>query len=274
MQVLKKGFSFYVFGNIHVALAAYCLTKISFLQFDIEDQELANFVFFSTVLSYNFIRFFQLEKINSMMANWMKANGKSLLALNALALLGSVYFLLSFNRVQLLTLLPFLLATVFYVFPFKKDAPGLRQIPGFKLFLIALTWTGLTLFLPLISAGISVTPEIYPDLIQRILFVLAITIPFDIRDTQLDVPGLYTLPQVLGVNTAKAIAVSALLFVIALDFFYRDPDSTYIWINLFVMVLSMLMVAFSRTTQNRFYTAFWIEAIPILWYLLYLILVN
>ena len=100
MQVLKQSFAFYVFGNIHVAVAAYCLTKISFLQFDINNQSLANFVFFSTVLSYNFIRLFQLDRLNSMTSIWIRANKRHLIVLNSLALLGSVYYHLNFRWVD------------------------------------------------------------------------------------------------------------------------------------------------------------------------------
>lgn len=274
MQVLKRSFAFYVFGNIHVALAAYCLTKISFLQFDISNQYLANFVFFSTVLSYNFIRLFQLDKLNSMTAIWIRANKRHLIVLNGLALMGSVYALLNLRYADILLLVPFFLATLFYVFPYKKKITGLRNVPGLKLFLISITWTGLTLFLPLFSAQMQDTEHLYVVLAQRFLFVLAITIPFDIRDAQFDLPGLNTLPQKLGVSNSKIIAVLALLLVGVLDTLIPYKEPRYFWINLFMMGLSVMMVSFSGLKKGRYYTAFWIEALPILWYLLYLFFIK
>ncbi len=274
MQLLKQSFAFYVFGNIHVAVAAYCLTKISFLQFDINNQSLANFVFVSTVLSYNFIRLFQLDKLNSMTSIWIRANKRSLIVLNSLALIGSVYYLLNFRMVDILVLVPFFLATLFYVFPFKKKMTGLRNVPGLKLFLIAITWTGLTLYLPLFSARIHDTPDAYIAIAQRFLFILAITIPFDIRDAQFDLPGLNTIPQLLGVNRSKLMAVMMLMLVVLLDLMipYKNPND--FWINLFIMGMSIMFVAFSGIKRGRFYTAFWIEALPIVWYLLYLIFIK
>lgn len=272
MQILKRGLSFYVFGNVHVAITAYCLTKISFLQFDINDQPLANFVFFSTVLSYNFIRLFQIDKINSMMAIWIRANKKPLIVLNALSLIGSLYYISAFEYDEIIALLPFILATILYVFPFNKGSAGLRNVPGLKLFLISMTWTGLTLYLPLVSAGIPLTQDLYPYVIQRFLFVLAIAIPFDIRDVQFDIAGLNTLPQVLGVNKSKIIAVVALVIVGIMHVLESSDDSTYIWIDLSIICLSVVMVVFSGINRKRYYTAFWIEGLPILWYLLYLVL--
>jgi hypothetical protein len=274
MQVLKRSFEFYVFGNIHVAVAAYCLTKISFLQFDINNQPLANFVFFSTVLSYNFIRLFQVDRLNSMTAVWIKANKKALIVLNSLAFLGSAYYLLSFRLVEILVLLPFVLATLFYVFPFKNQVAGLRNVPGLKLFLISITWTGLTLYLPLFSADLHNSEQLYASMAQRFLFVLAITIPFDIRDARFDLPGLSTIPQVLGVNKSKMIAILTLIIVVVIDLSIAYEDSNYFWINVFIMGLSSIMIAFSGSHRRRFYTAFWIEALPILWYLLYLIFIK
>lgn len=274
MQVLKQSFAFYVFGNIHVAVAAYCLTKISFLQFDINNQSLANFVFFSTVLSYNFIRLFQLDKLNSMTSIWIRANKRSLIVLNSLALIGSVYYLLNFRLVDILVLVPFFLATMFYVFPFKKKITGLRNVPALKLFLIGITWTGLTLYLPLFSAQIHHTPDAYIAVAQRFLFILAITIPFDIRDAQFDLPGLNTIPQLLGVNRSKLIAVMMLIVVVLFDFLIPYKNPNYFWINLVMMGMSMILIAFSGIKRGRFYTAFWIEAVPIVWYLLYLIFIK
>lgn len=274
MQVLKRSFAFYVFGNIHVALAAYCLTKISFLQFDIINQSLANFVFFSTILSYNYIRLFQLDRLNSMTAAWIRANRRHLMVLNGLALLGSTYALLNFRFVDVLVLLPFFLATLFYVFPYKKRITGLRNVPGLKLFLISITWTGLTLYLPLFSAELHDAQHVYIPITQRFLFILAITIPFDVRDAQFDLPGLNTLPQKLGVDNSKIVAVLALLMVVILDTLMPYKDPNYLRVNFFMLGLSVVMIAFSGTKRGRYYTAFWIESLPILWYLLYLFFIN
>lgn len=274
MQILKQSFAFYVFSNIHVGIAAYCLTKISFLQFDITNQPLANFVFFSTVLSYNFIRLFQLDKLNSMMVIWIRANKRPLIVLNSLALVGSIYYFFNFRSSEIIVLLPFLLATIFYVFPFKKKFAGLRNVPGLKLFLIAITWVGLTLFLPLFSAEVHTSQYVYIAMSQRFLFILAITIPFDIRDAQFDLPELNTLPQVLGVNTSKIIGILALGLVVGLDTLIPYTNSNFFPINFFMMGLSMMMVAFSGMKRDRFYTAFWIESLPIGWYILYLFFIK
>ena len=274
MDLLKRWFAFYVFGNIHVAVAAYSLTKITFIQFNIQDQPLANFVFLSTVLSYNFIRLFQIDRINSMMAIWFRSNNKVLIILNAIAMIGCVYYALNLTLKEILVLVPFLAATLFYVFPFKKRLTGLRNVPGLKLFLISATWTGVTLVFPLFVSGIQQTEIVYFHVLQRFLFVFAITIPFDIRDAQFDLEELSTLPQTLGIGASKLIAIAALILYIILDLVLNSGLGNYFLIDLFIIAIAILMIGFSGMKRQRYYTAFWIESLPILWYLLYLFVVD
>ncbi len=270
MNLLKQCFGFYVFANIHVALASYCLIRITFLEFDFENQSLAFFVFFATILSYNMIRLVQLDRINSMMAIWIRAHKKSLVLLNIMALFGLVYFAFDLNLSGFIALLPFVIATLFYVLPIKNKSSGLRQIPGFKLFLIAISWAGITLYFPIQEADFAVSNQ-WLFFVQRFLFLLAITIPFDIRDSQFDLRDLATLPQVLGVNKAKIVAIMAILAFLGVDLFLLDISASIFKVHLLVALISMVLIGFSSPIRNRFYTTFWVEAIPIVWYILLLL---
>lgn len=273
MHLLKQWFEFYVFSNIHVAIAAYCLTKITFLEFGFQNEYLALFVFFSTILSYNLIRLFQLDKINSMTAIWIRANKKGLLVLNILALSGIVYYAFKLSIRGLLALLPFFIATVFYVLPIKNKAIGLRQIPALKLILIAFSWVGITLYFPLQEARHLNFSTQWFYFAQRFLFIVAITIPFDIRDAQFDLPDLATIPQIFGIKNAKIIAASALFLFLGIDYFVLDVNSGLFFVDLVTIILSVLLIGFTSPYRNRYYTAFWMEAMPILWYLLLVIFV-
>jgi len=274
MHFLKQWFGFYVFSNVHVAIAEYCLTEITFLEFGFQNEHLALFVFFSTILSYNLIRFFQLDKINSMTAIWIRANKKGLLALNMLALSGVVFYAFKLSIRGMLALLPFFIATVFYVLPIKNKAIGLRHIPALKLILIAFSWVGITLYFPLQEVGHLDVSNQWLYFAQRFLFIIAITIPFDIRDAQFDLPELATLPQVLGVNRAKIVAVICMVLFVLLSVLLKGTQSTLFYADLILMLISIGLILYCNQNRNRFYTTFWIEALPILWYLLYLVLID
>ena len=274
MRLLKQFFEFYVFGNIHVALAAYCLTKITFLIFDIQNHSLALFVFFSTILSYNLIRFFQLDKINSTIAVWIKGNTKGLLVLNVLALAGVLYYAFQLRIEGFMAILPFFIATVFYVLPLKNKASGLRHIPGLKLFLIAFAWAGITLYFPIQEAGLLDVSNQWIYFMQRFLFIVAITIPFDIRDAQFDLPDLATIPQVFGIKNAKIIAIAAMILFLGIDYFILEVNSNVFLMDAVLTFLSALLIMFTSARRKRFYTAFWVETLPIFWYIWMLLFVE
>ncbi|MGI9531697.1 hypothetical protein [Lutimonas sp.] len=266
MNLLKRWFEFYIFANIHVAIACYSLTRITYLHYNFQNEFLAFFVFFSTILSYNLIRVVQLDSIKTMTSNWIAANKKGLIFLNAIAFSGMLYCASKLNLHGFYTLMPFMLTTILYVLPAKNKSRGLRQVPGLKLFLISFTWAGVSVVFPLAEANLLELPDQGLYFLQRFLFVLAITIPFDIRDSQFDHPELATLPQVLGIDRAKVIAIAAILGFLAIDIFLKDTNSVDFKIHVMIALITSFFIAFSSPLRKRFYTMFWVEAIPIVWY--------
>ena len=269
MNLVKKGFSFYVFGNIHVALAVYSLVKLTMLKFDTAGNDIAYFSFFGTIVSYNLIRFFQLDKLNTSISIWMRANRNGLIALNLLALMGSLFYFTQLGNTEIWLLFPLVFATIFYVLPFRSGLLGLRGVPMLKLLLISFIWAALTVLLPLVSSVAHFSESIWMIFGQRFLFILAITIPFDIRDSDFDNPKLLTLPQLIGINRSKSVAIIALIASIYVSFYIYDPGSYNFVIDTFIMLISIVLVVFANVRSPRYYTAFWIESLPILWYLLY-----
>lgn len=274
MSLIKRWFSFYVFANVHVGLAAWCLTKITITDFEVENDSLAYFVFFATILSYNFIRVIRLDSLNSMIGNWIRSNKRSLIILNSLCLMSIIYLLFFFSTLEFLFLVPFFLLSLFYVIPLTAKIKGLRQIPGLKLIIISFTWAAVTVYFPLLSSNLLESDELRIVFIQRLLFIMAITIPFDIRDTHLDVPDLKTLPQLIGVGNSKAFAIFLIVVFQWLDY-YRAPHLGISFaVTGIVSVFSVLLILGARERQKRFYSSFWVESIPILWYGLLLISEN
>lgn len=274
MSLIKRWFSFYVFANVHVGLAAWCLTKITIAAFEVENDSLAYFVFFSTILSYNFIRVIRLDSINSMIGNWIRSNKRSLIMLNSLCLMSIIYLLFFFSTLEFLFLVPFFLLSLFYVIPLTAKIKGLRQIPGLKLIIISFTWAAVTVYFPLFSSNLLESDELRIVFMQRLLFIMAITIPFDIRDTHLDVPDLKTLPQLIGAGSSKAFAVFLIVVFQWLDYYRTTHLGISFAVTGIVSVFSILLILGARERQKRFYSSFWVESIPILWYGLLLISEN
>lgn len=268
-SIFKKNFDFYIFSNIHVALAAFCLTKITLLEVGISDNTAPFFVFLATLISYNMIRLMRLNSIKSWFNNWFVTHQKHILILLLLAFLPLLYLLFQIRLKPLLVLFPFALFTLLYTFPVSKFS--LREKPGVKLFLIALSWAGITVFFPLVQNFMQLRDVDFITFLQRFLFVFAITIPFDIRDLQYDKESMKTIPQQIGIQNSKRLAIILIVLFFILEFF-KTSDLQSIIIVFLISVLSILLIYKMIIKRSKYYTSFFIEALPIVWLLLYVVL--
>jgi hypothetical protein len=272
MQTIKRVFDFYIFSNIHVALAVFSLTKITLLNYSIESNLLPWFVFFATIASYNFIRLYKILEIQHWNFEFIKKNKRGILALTFLSLLIVIYlsFLLKFNT--LLVLLPFGLFTLFYVVPIpvKKDnSLALRSVAFLKLFLIAISWAGVTVLVPLINYDIELQRIEIITFIQRFLFIVVITIPFDIRDVNFDAINLKTLPQVFGIQRSKVFGLLFLMLFLGLEFLKNEITTQQFQLHFLIGLISLLFLFRATPNQNKYFSAFFVESLPIVWLLLY-----
>ncbi len=268
MKLFKRIFDFYVFSDIHVALAAFCLVKITLLQFDLQENFIALFVFFSTILSYNFIRYFNISVLETKTSHWIKTHRKSLITLNALSFFGLSFLLFKLRLESIFVLIPFFFATLFYAVPIYPTRKNLRSIATLKLFLIAFSWAGVTVLFPMIQNEVYFSMEVWILFLQRFLIILAITIPFDLRDLNYDKFDLKTLPQLIGIKKSKYIGIFAIILFFAFSFMYQNQTGK-ISINLIISVIAIVALYFSSENQSKYYSSFWVEGIPILWFLLW-----
>ena len=105
-----------------------------------------------------------------------------------------------------------LLSLVYVVPLFGKS---LRQLPYLKSPLIALVWVVVLFIFPSLNEGISFRALAGP-VSSYFLFFLALTIPFDLRDMQIDSSTQKTLPMVLGEKGSRFLSVG----LIAVYFIY------------------------------------------------------
>ncbi len=273
MQAIKRIFDFYIFSNIHVAFAVFCLTKITLLSHSIESNLLPWFVFFSTITSYNFIRLYKVFDINSWTSKFVKQYKKGILGLTFISLLIIIYLSFLLKLTTLLTLIPFGLFTLFYVIPLpikKNNSLTLRSVAFLKLFLIAISWAGTTVLVPMINYDIELGDNEMVTFIQRFLFVVAITIPFDIRDINFDAINLKTIPQIFGVQRSKTVGLLFLMMFLGLEFLKNPMEIEQFRIHLIIAVFSLIFLFRATSKQNKYYSAFFVESLPIVWFLLFI----
>jgi len=270
MQFLKKIFDFYVFSNIHVALAGFSMAKITLLTFGDNSFISPIFVALSIIVSYNFIRFYEVKTDRlGWLKGWFFKYKTAVFFVSICSLIGIFYllFFTNFNLKSLLILLPFAFMTLFYVIPIftiNGVEVSFRNFPGIKIFSIAVAWAGVSVLFPLYEIGYIFDALVYVEFLQRILILIAITLPFDIRDVNSDSSSLKTIPQIIGVNNTKLVGFLLLVLFIVLGFIQNSNEI----IDIVIAIVTGLFLWFSSASKSRFYTSFWVEAIPVFWLIL------
>jgi hypothetical protein len=275
MKLLKQLFDFYINSSIHVALSVVSLTWITLLEYNISlDITLLIFIFFSSITGYNFVKYFGLAKFHHRsLANWLKA----IQIFSFFCFLLMCYYAFELSFKTLMCLAGFGVVTFLYAIPFLPkylfldSKHNLRSISGLKIYLIAVVWCGVTVFLPLIENSYSIITDVILTAMQRFIFVIVLMLPFEIRDLRYDSLRLSTVPQKIGVKQTKIIGVLLLLVFFFLEFFKDETGIEEIFILLIISLITLLFVIFSKVYQRKYYSAFWVEGLPIIWLALILI---
>ncbi|GAB1307532.1 hypothetical protein KH5_02150 [Urechidicola sp. KH5] len=270
-MLLKRFFNFYLFSNIHVALGVYCFCLITLTNFGFTHNVVATFSFFSTVFGYNLIRFTSQPTKDSWIYPWYARHKKLLVAITIITALIAAYLSFKLHYKVLLYITPLAFITIFYGVKIPWLKKGLRYIPGIKIFAIAVVFSGVTVILPLVQGQAELTLEIWWYFLQRLIFVILITLPFDLRDLNTDGGGLKTIPQQFGVFVTKIIGCFLALAIVLIELYFLNNSLVNMVSLLIINSLSLIFLLFATTKQSKYYSAFFIETIPIFWYLLLLI---
>lgn len=250
-----------------MALAVVSLSLISFLEFNIEiDKNLLFFIFFGSITSYNFVKYASIAKLHHAS---LARNLKLIQIFSFFCFLALLYFAFK-QELKMLWISAILgVFTLLYAIPLGKNRQNLRNIGGIKIFIIAVVWAGVTVILPLVEQV--PLQEISLTFFQRFFFVIAITLPFEIRDLKFDSGNLNTIPQQIGIANTKKIGYILLGIMLFLEFL----KSYFSVINLIALIFTLMVSAYfikaARIDQGGYYSAFWVEGIPVFWLLVWLL---
>ncbi len=219
------------------------------------------FLFTSTIISYNFIRLINFAG-NRFFIRKYYARYKKLIVL-FLGITGLV-MLVSFFKLDLTTefaLLPLFIITLLYNFDYK-NLPKFRDNGILKIMIVGFVWAGLTVLVPEFK---ELNNRIVFQTLLVFFYIIMLTTGFDKRDILIDRSELKTLPQLFP---KKMFLIYLLFFVILTGLNFMIYPTKDFWVNESVILLSVLMSYRSNTEKSFYYTAFWLEAMPIFWIIL------
>ena len=272
MQVFKQLLNFYVNGSIHVALSVYAFVRITELYFDLPyNESLDCFIFYGTITGYNFVKYAGVAKFHH---RTLTNNLKIIQIFSLICFFSLCYYTWQLSFKTLLFLLPFVLLTLLYAIPFLSGfQKNLRNVSYLKIIIVAIVWSGLTALLPVFDIKNVFTVEVYLSAVQRFLLVIVLILPFDIRDVQYDVISLQTIPRKIGIENTKKLGYILLLICLLLEFIVA-PDVSFRNAFLIVFFVSLLLLMKSTIKQSKYYSSFFVEAIPVFWWLILLGIQN
>lgn len=270
---------FLLFSNIFIAFCAVAQGMVSYYLLKLPpDKYVLAFLFFSTLLVYNLSMLLAKpkdpQKSPFKRVRWIFSHHRLTISITLISCLCIIPLGLWYLSLQSQLLMVFVgILALAYNFPFLKlndKKIGLRNLPGIKLFLIALVWSVSCVLLPIVQVestfGISVTlSETLLLVAKRFLFICAITIPFDIRDLFQDkLYELKTIPVMLGEKKAWIFCQALLIiYLILLILFAKNIDLDVIGLTLTILLTGWLIFK-SNIKRNEYYYFFFLDGTMIL----------
>ena len=263
MYGLKAIFKFYIDSSIHVSLAVCAMVlTTSFVIPTAISAELLGFVFFSTITGYNFVKYAGIAGLHH------RSLTKNLRFIQLFSLLNFIGLLVLavFQPIEVLLISAFLgFFTLLYAIPFLPRGKNLRSLKSIKIFIIAFVWAGTAVWLPTQNVDFIFSVEARLRFLQIFVFVLALILPFEIRDLTYDSKELRTLPQLIGVEKTKALGYVLLMLFFLLEFTITSEVKNLIP-TFMITLLTGMLIYFSSKKQSDYYASFWVESLPIIWW--------
>ncbi len=266
----KRIQSILVENNLFVGLGVWSLVKLTGLLHHINVDFFALFSFVSTLLVYSFSILFSAGRVKGFKSLLFSKDLKVSKFIFLMSTLVLPYFLYHLKPIIILGLIPVALVSFLYPVEIVSEAKGsttLREFPYLKIFLIGVSWGLVTVVLPLMNEGVDVDSLVVIETMVRSFFVVAITIPFDVRDVKTDPPKMKTIPQEFGIAKAKILSYALLGFNFAYYVWLGKAGVEALIFILITLLFTSLLVMFSRSNKPKYYYTIFMESTSLLLFL-------
>lgn len=267
---------FLLYSNLWIALNALAQAAQTrfLLSGRVQLSPALGFVFFGTLFLYALHRIGGLGQLAPFTAfgryKAISEHKAHLRVYAGIGLIGALTFYLFFPwRIQWMLALPGLIA-LGYVLPLGASGKRLRDLHFLKIFLLAIVWAWITVWLPAAELQADMQKATLWMGLERAAYIFALTIPFDIRDLEVDRhTQVKTLPGALGI--APVLALALLMLIAMLLFAGMNAYSTGVWAGLACSAaVSFLLILFARRVQHDYYFSGLLDGMMILQFLLVL----
>lgn len=271
MKVLLSIIKPFIFSNLFVALCVAAYTHLTYILYKLPQQNsflISLMVFCFTYTTYNGQRLFRLkQKVSSYKElgerlKWVVKHQKKLIFSSVLLGITGLVVLIFINPACSILLIPMGAISLFYVVPIPIINKSLRDINFLKIYTIAFVWALIIVGLPFIeNQGFNFINETFIlAFTQCFLFIVAITLPFDIRDLPFDKKtDLKTIPLTIGIP--NTIILIQLLISASIIVFYFLPIIKSHLIGLMIAhCITIIITLFTTKKRKELFYAGWVES--------------
>ena len=222
------------------------------------------FSFFATLAVYNGQRLFKVSEISTPWLDWVRENTSAIRWLTFFASMMALFlaiWLIHDRDFWYISFWMFPSVLVSFLYVFRVKGKNLRDLPHLKIHMIAFAWVSVLILFPYFCTyyvTLSYWKPFTVLIVAHYFYVIAVTIPFDIRDLKYDKRSQKTLPQVLGVGASKGVAVMLLLVAGILLLSWTPIRWDNYWFY-GALLLQVLLVMGMHTKRSDFYCAGWID---------------
>lgn len=258
---------FLIYSNIYVSLAAALLTWGTFSMLGVFENHLAFvlLVFFATLFDYNLHRYLKMRLAigNGEKNEWARTHHTLLQLLLVTGLASTVicFLFLPGKIYGYLAVAAFF--TLLYSLPYQKlniSRLDIRKVPLAKPFMIALAWSIVTEMIPQVYAGGNWQSAFSIDFVERFIFILALAIPFDIKDMYEDKKeNLRTLPVLIGPKASWFTSNLVIILFIVLSTIYFHPPLALLFVG--IGVISLIILNSKKLRQSILYHQLWVDGL-------------
>ena len=241
----------YLNASLHVALAVGCLTLITYMQNDILlSQGYVGLMFTGTLIVYNGLKYGKIWWYQIPISFQHRFTYR-------ITILAIFFFLMAFLRmpieIQKSLVTGFCLVILY---------PWVRKLGWLKLFWVSGTIMYFTVVVPLLSCKQPLNILVLEGFLRFVL-LSALMIPFEIYDSVHDPPQLGTLPQRFGVSWTKRFGY--FLVVVYWGLVCSNHGAQEVLTSGSIALLIMGAIYKTQPHQSKSFTAFWVEALPMVW---------
>ncbi|WP_306549833.1 UbiA family prenyltransferase [Daejeonella sp.] len=284
-KYLWQTLDFLLYSNIFIALCAVSQGLVTYWLIQAKPEPyVLGLLFCSTLALYNFSVLLSKperpENSRFQRVRWIFSHYRLMITLtiiSAIAIIPLSFFLNTSSKILLIGLGLLSISYNLPIFLIETKRFSLRNIPGVKLFIIAMVWAASCVLLPIltIEATNSATITLNETILlfsMHFFFIAAIAVSFDIRDIFQDKSNeLKTLPVIFGEKNSLLICQVLLATYLLLLFnFTEEIDGNFCALSLTIFISGWLILK-SKWKKNEYYYFLFLDGTMILQLIMLLI---